>query len=202
VTASSERSFDLAASAALALIGAGVLVRSSPAERASPVVLLLVALNWTAAVLIFRRDHARAEASTKVAGASLPGVFVGTVAFALAPPIVAWGLGPIVVALFGGAIAVASLATLGKSFSILPAARAVVTHGPYRVVRHPAYFGELMIVAAAALARRDPVGAAILVVAVALIAVRVVLEERILATDEAYSAYVNKVRYRLLFGVW
>jgi protein-S-isoprenylcysteine O-methyltransferase Ste14 len=32
---------------------------------------------------------------------------------------------------------------LGKSFSVLPEARALVTDGPYRWVRHPVYLGEL-----------------------------------------------------------
>lgn len=36
-----------------------------------------------------------------------------------------------------------SLRSLGRSFSIIAQARAVVRRGPYRVVRHPLYTGEL-----------------------------------------------------------
>ena len=41
-------------------------------------------------------------------------------------------------------IALASLGTLGRSFGIVAANRGVKTRGPYRLVRHPAYFGYLM----------------------------------------------------------
>lgn len=33
--------------------------------------------------------------------------------------------------------------TLGRCFGILPEARGLVTRGPYRLMRHPVYFGEL-----------------------------------------------------------
>lgn len=37
-----------------------------------------------------------------------------------------------------------SLRTLGRSFSVLAQARKVIRSGPYAVVRHPLYFGELV----------------------------------------------------------
>lgn len=51
-----------------------------------------------------------------------------------------------VIMLAGMAFAVAALATLGKSFSIIPQARRLVVRGPYRLVRHPLYLGELIAV--------------------------------------------------------
>ncbi len=44
----------------------------------------------------------------------------------------------------GMAWSVWSLRTLGKSFSVLAQARKVVRSGPYAVVRHPLYLGELV----------------------------------------------------------
>ena len=35
-----------------------------------------------------------------------------------------------------------ALGTLGKSFSLIPQTRNLVTSGPYRLVRHPVYVGE------------------------------------------------------------
>ncbi len=44
----------------------------------------------------------------------------------------------------GSAITVAALLALGRSFSIFPEARQLVTRGPYAVVRHPMYLGEIL----------------------------------------------------------
>ena len=44
----------------------------------------------------------------------------------------------------GTAFAAWGIRHLDRSFSILPQARAVVTTGPYRLVRHPLYAGELL----------------------------------------------------------
>jgi protein-S-isoprenylcysteine O-methyltransferase Ste14 len=44
----------------------------------------------------------------------------------------------------GTAFTIWSLGFLGRSFGVLPEARALVTRGPYRWVRHPVYLGELI----------------------------------------------------------
>jgi protein-S-isoprenylcysteine O-methyltransferase Ste14 len=49
-----------------------------------------------------------------------------------------------VLALAGLAFSVYSLAHLRLSFSIMPEARDLVTGGPYKLVRHPIYLGELI----------------------------------------------------------
>lgn len=50
--------------------------------------------------------------------------------------------GEIVTLAFGAWLLVSAL-TLGRCFGILPEVRGLVTRGPYRLVRHPVYLGEL-----------------------------------------------------------
>jgi protein-S-isoprenylcysteine O-methyltransferase Ste14 len=45
---------------------------------------------------------------------------------------------------FGMILALYSLTYLGKRFSIVPEARGLVTSGPYQLVRHPIYLGEII----------------------------------------------------------
>ena len=49
------------------------------------------------------------------------------------------------VGLAGYALVFWSLLTLGSRFGIAPADRGLVTTGPYRLVRHPMYLGELVL---------------------------------------------------------
>ena len=80
---------------------------------------------------------------------------------------------------------------------------AVVSEGPYRVVRHPAYAGGLV----ACLATPVLLGSlwALLPVAIMLagIFVRTALEDRTLREElPGYAEYARRTRYRLLPGLW
>jgi protein-S-isoprenylcysteine O-methyltransferase Ste14 len=80
---------------------------------------------------------------------------------------------------------------------------AVVTAGPYQYVRHPGYVGFTVMMLVTPLLLGSwwaliPVACAIVV-----IIVRTALEDRTLQTELAgYSDYAQRVRYRLLPGVW
>jgi protein-S-isoprenylcysteine O-methyltransferase Ste14 len=51
----------------------------------------------------------------------------------------------------GTAFAICAVLVLGRSISILPEARRLVTSGPYALVRHPLYLGEIVALAGVAL---------------------------------------------------
>ncbi len=92
--------------------------------------------------------------------------------------------------------------SLGRAFGLLPADRKVVTHGAYRVVRHPIYLGYFIshsgFLAAHASLHNLLVYSGLYV----LQWIRIEREERWLAQQDTYRAYQARVRWRLLPGLY
>ena len=104
------------------------------------------------------------------------------------------------VGLAGYALILWSLWALGPSFGIAPADRGLVACGPYRLVRHPMYLGELALRFTLVTASPNPVWAAVVAIALMFVQVaRIRREEGIIA---GYGVYAGQVRWRLLPGVW
>jgi len=59
----------------------------------------------------------------------------------------------------GISLSLYALRWLGRSFSILPEARRLVTDGPYRYVRHPLYVAEALSTLGVTLQLQQPLGA-------------------------------------------
>jgi protein-S-isoprenylcysteine O-methyltransferase Ste14 len=98
-----------------------------------------------------------------------------------------------IIVLIGCALCILCLAWLGRSFSIMAQARKLVTAGPYRLIRHPLYACEAVMLAGIIL--RNPSGLALLVAAIALCFqyLRIRNEEAVLrATFPEYAAYARQ----------
>ncbi|MEP6641398.1 MAG: isoprenylcysteine carboxylmethyltransferase family protein [Gaiellales bacterium] len=102
----------------------------------------------------------------------------------------------------GLSFAIGSVIVLGRCFGILPDVRGLVTRGPYRLVRHPLYLGELTAVLGIVLGSRNPLWAGVAWLAcVGLQLARTGYEERnIRAEFPEYAAYAARTK-RLLPGV-
>ena len=91
--------------------------------------------------------------------ASLPSIAITAlsflacgVAFKLAPPTHEWPTAARALFVVGTGVAIVSLLQLGRSFAVFAAVRKIVVRGPYRIVRHPAYAGEFLLLTSCFLA--------------------------------------------------
>ena len=79
----------------------------------------------------------------------------------------------------------------------------VVSDGPYRRIRHPGYAGVIVFYGSALLLLGSLWAFVPFGFLLAVLAVRVMLEERTLRRElPGYAEYANRVRWRLLPGVW
>jgi protein-S-isoprenylcysteine O-methyltransferase Ste14 len=84
----------------------------------------------------------------------------------------------------------------------MPATRGTVQSGAYRWVRHPIYLAELGMVTACVVAAQRSIAWLAWSATVALVSLRIVIEEKLLQNRDDYHAYCARVRWRLLPGVW
>lgn len=189
-----ERLFDVGLG--LSAIAWGVLGITHAEKRTFAVRVAIAGLNVAAGVLFLARRAAIAHGSVLAVLAALPSMIVGGAAVRLADA-AAWPWPLEALFALGAAGSAITLASLGRSFAFLPSRRGLVEHGPYALVRHPAYACELAMVLACAIARPWPVAPLALAALIAIV-VRIEAEERVLASDPAHARYRERVRWRLV----
>jgi protein-S-isoprenylcysteine O-methyltransferase Ste14 len=89
--------------------------------------------------------------------------------------------------------------SLGRSFGMLPAHRAVVVHGAYRHVRHPIYLGYFLHYLGFLLTNFGWQNGFIYTGLFIMLILRIFLEEDVLKReDPSYLRYCRRVRFRLV----
>ena len=79
----------------------------------------------------------------------------------------------------------------------------VIDTGPYALVRHPMYLGALLLFAGIPLALGSFWALVPAAVAAVVVLIRTVMEDRTLHEElPGYREYANRVRRRLIPGVW
>ena len=116
---------------------------------------------------------------------------------ALAPEVVT-----VVISAIGLFVVIAGKVSLGRSFGLMPANRGIVSTGVYRLVRHPIYAGYLITHIGFLAANPTPWNGAMLVLADVALLMRAKCEERTLAHDPAYRAYLGRVPWRVVPGAF
>lgn len=153
--------------------------------------LTLAFLVVAVALFAVRRKAQRSVQSVLGGVVALAGTFLPSWLIFDPERSVSSGLAPLAsVCLIGGmAFAVWSLATLGRCVSIMPEVRGLVRSGPYALVRHPLYLGEMIATLGVLLPILSPRNVAIFVAFCALQVWRTYYEEQILAA--AFPEYAD-----------
>lgn len=92
-----------------------------------------------------------------------------------------------------------AIVSLGDAFGIAPADRGLVSRGPYKILRHPAYAGELLNFIAYSLVSASAWNTALTAILAAGLVARILIEERQIG---GYPEYAQRVRWRVLYGLW
>jgi protein-S-isoprenylcysteine O-methyltransferase Ste14 len=121
--------------------------------------------------------------------------------------------GPIVsiigLGLFVAGLVLATLALRANAFAapvvkhMKERRQTVVDTGVYSVVRHPMYAGTLLLLLGMPLWLESYAATLLAGIPIALLAVRILIEERFLHRElTGYTAYAERVRFRVIPGVW
>ncbi|HTT97504.1 MAG TPA: isoprenylcysteine carboxylmethyltransferase family protein [Rhizomicrobium sp.] len=112
------------------------------------------------------------------------------------------GLACDIIIMLGLCTQIAAKVSLGRSFGIVAANRGIESTGPYRFVRHPMYLGYTMTHVGFLMLMPSVLNAILYGLAFFLQIIRLMREENVLVQDSDYQAFKNRVRYRLIPGVF
>ncbi len=102
----------------------------------------------------------------------------------------------------GLVVQLTSKLVLGRCFGLLPAVRGIVTRGPYRWVRHPIYGGYLIAHLAFLAANFSVRNLGVLSLLYAAQVWRMHREEFAMSANKDYLEYMQRVRWRLVPGIY
>ena len=102
----------------------------------------------------------------------------------------------------GIGLQVLAMLSLNRSIGMVAANRGVKTNGLYRFMRHPLYFSYIVAFLGYVVNHASYWNGLIYAMAVLLWVLRLLAEERFLLRDPAYQQYAERVRYRLIPGIF
>ncbi|HLL28711.1 MAG TPA: isoprenylcysteine carboxylmethyltransferase family protein [Xanthobacteraceae bacterium] len=164
--------------------------------------LLFVALLGV--LLIFRHTPLSRTQGVFPRIAAIAGAYLGVAVVMLPPRELSTTFYLVATALiFGGTLfSLYSVSRLGRSISMLPEARRLVTSGPYSVIRHPLYLGEAIALMGLTLQYLSPFAVLLFLTQSMFQIIRMNNEEKILAaTFPEYRGYMAHTA-RLVPGVY
>jgi protein-S-isoprenylcysteine O-methyltransferase Ste14 len=187
---------------AAVLCTAGMVEKALSFWHSGQLVVLGVAVFYglLATLFITRLPSQQAETRLQTWIVCLGGTFIPFLISCSQPGVLPqWaGLGTVLQGL-GLVLMLLALMQLGRGFGVIPAVRAVKTHGLYQWVRHPLYAAEIVFMTGLILQVATPWNGLVFALFVCLQFYRAWLEENLLATQTvAYQTYLSQVKYRFI----
>ncbi len=163
--------------------------------------LLVVVMSFLCcAFAMFRRDPQKVERSPLAVLATTGGTFM---------PLALFPAGSADVFLVGDFLQItgiifqiAALASLNRSFGILPAHREIKSAGCYRFVRHPLYFAYTIDIIGFVINNASVYNIAVVAIGTAFQLLRIHYEEAVLFQYQDYARYAVHTKWRLIPLVW
>jgi protein-S-isoprenylcysteine O-methyltransferase Ste14 len=109
---------------------------------------------------------------------------------------------PILLMLAGMAVQICAKLNLGRRFGAVAANRGICDRGLYRIVRHPIYAGYMLTHIGFLLAASSWWNLGVYMILYSIVVPRILAEERLLSEDPQYVEYRQKVRNRLIPGLF
>lgn len=114
----------------------------------------------------------------------------------------AWDKVAIILTIIGLSTQLISKLTLGRRFGVVAANRGLCMSGPYRLVRHPIYMGYVLLHTGYFLLNPTLWNLCVFAILYTIKIPRIYAEERLLGQDPEYQQYMQKVRSRLIPGLF
>ncbi|MBK6870279.1 MAG: isoprenylcysteine carboxylmethyltransferase family protein [Kineosporiaceae bacterium] len=200
----SAGTLDLAERALVLTVYLYSIVRAGPSAITDPALGQLLVLSGNLLVVVFVVARRRPDViSTRpwdwliaVIGTAAPLFARPAEGPRLVPPLAA-----ALVILAGLVLTLATKLTLRRNFSLVPARSDIVARGPYRLVRHPMYAGYVLVHLGLLAYGFVLWNLACYLICWVFLWLRIDREEAVLSETEAYRAYREQVRYRLVWGL-
>lgn len=164
------------------------------------IILLLLSEGAVVILLLFRRPTADISVKIQDWIIAAAGTWLPLMVIKGGEPILG-SLGPLLMAL-GLVTQVAAKLTLLRSFGLVAANRGVKSNGMYAFVRHPMYAGYILTHIGYLLASPSLWNVGVYVAVWAFLIARMVAEENILGADPEYREYTQRVRHRIVPGIF
>ncbi len=197
-----ERFFNLFLGMSIMCWGVAGLFSDLPEPGLSVVRGLTTCFNIVVGALVLFRSQLQQGVSLSGLLSALPSLLLSGLLFRFSRPFHEWGGGLELLFAVGTLLALISLLNLGRNFSILPQRRGISEGGLYRLVRHPIYLGESLMLLACLLSAPKGLNLLVFILFVPFLVLRIHSEEKLLCEQASYLRYRGSVRWRLVPYLW